>query len=49
MLGKKSLFNAISFTTVAILCLLAKFACASLAVKFSDVNLPNSQVVIYLA
>ena len=37
------------FTKLAISLLLAKFACLSLAVTFSDVNLLNSSVVTYLS
>ena len=43
-LSSKSLF----FPTPAVLSLVAKFACFSLAVKFSAVNSLNSGVVIYL-
>ena len=44
-LSSKSVF----FTKVAISLLLAKFVCANLAIKFCDVNLLNSGVVIYLS
>ena len=43
------LFKSAFFTKLAISLLLAKFACASLAVKRSDVNLLNSWVVKYLS
>ena len=43
------LSKSVFFTKSAIPFLLAKFACLSLAVKFSDVSLLNFGVVIYLS
>ena len=43
------LSKSVFFTKLIILLLLARFACFSLAVKFSDVNLLNSWVVVYLS
>ena len=43
------LSKSVLFTKLTILLLLAKFACFNLAVIFSNVNLLNSGVVIYLS
>ena len=43
------LLESVFFTKLAISFLLAKFTCFNLALKFSDVNLLNSGVVIYLS
>ena len=43
------LFKSVFFTKLPVSQLLAKLACLSLAVKFSDFNLLNSWVVMYLS
>ena len=43
------LFKSVFFTKLVISLLLAKFACANLAVKVSAVKLLNSLVIIYLS
>ena len=43
------LFESVFFTKLVISLLLAKFACANIAIPFSDGNLGNSGVVIYLS